>query len=493
MSLESSVQLIDLEASGNEEADTLEMSNDSLTSGETISSEINIKDLTIKLLTSPENLDFALKHQTDKVLDLQGKVSQLLSMSSTCFDSREVRTGDYSKIFSATQNKSSQENSSTQRETTAILRDHYQHVTPTSSLSYHSRSHRRPRSAAYRAKNRQRPRYIQLPPTFKYPEPIDIRPSRGYNPLNNDCKDILLNRTDLRTSTLEQPLQPAPSTFQNAPASNQPPVSGNATEYSQSQTLTVTDFPRATVAVCSENGNSPELAVFHTAPDLLKTQINQQSEENKMFTSGRNYCQTDLNLILSQRAGFNLPLSVMDSTFKTESSAAKSMFELVVGDRKGLNTNPVDQTFWENKGSSIANPAPGDEVPRAPHKRFCPKHAGRGSDFRFQCVCPGSRGARHWGQMKSSPIGARLPTPFLHWKNAIELSRARRCRTKIEPDMLDLLEMKYTESHFVSPYERKSLAEKLGITERAVIYWFQNRRRKDIKNLNNMGQPPHTV
>ena len=178
MSLESSVQLIDLEASGNEEADTLEMSNDSLTSGETISSEINIKDLTIKLLTSPENLDFALKHQTDKVLDLQGKVSQLLSMSSTCFDSREVRTGDYSQIFPATQSKSIQENSSTQGETTAIPRDHYQHVTPTSSLSYHSRSHRRPRSAAYRAKNRQRPRYIQLPPTFKYPEPIDILPSR---------------------------------------------------------------------------------------------------------------------------------------------------------------------------------------------------------------------------------------------------------------------------------------------------------------------------
>ena len=55
--------------------------------------------------------------------------------------------------------------------------------------------------------------------------------------------------------------------------------------------------------------------------------------------------------------------------------------------------------------------------------------------------------------------------------------------------------MKYNESHFVSPYERKTLAEKLGITERAVIYWFQNRRRKDIKNLNNMnmGQPPPNV
>ena len=57
------------------------------------------------------------------------------------------------------------------------------------------------------------------------------------------------------------------------------------------------------------------------------------------------------------------------------------------------------------------------------------------------------------------------------------------------------VQMKYNESHFVSPYERKTLAEKLGITERAVIYWFQNRRRKDIKNLNNMnmGQPPPNV
>ena len=56
-------------------------------------------------------------------------------------------------------------------------------------------------------------------------------------------------------------------------------------------------------------------------------------------------------------------------------------------------------------------------------------------------------------------------------------------------DMLDSLESKYLESHFVSPHERRSLAHSLGITERAVIYWFQNRRRKDIKNLNNMESP----
>lgn len=58
-----------------------------------------------------------------------------------------------------------------------------------------------------------------------------------------------------------------------------------------------------------------------------------------------------------------------------------------------------------------------------------------------------------------------------------------------KPNYCNFVQMKYNESHFVSPYERKNLAEKLGITERAVIYWFQNRRRKDIKNLNNMEQP----
>ena len=179
MSLESSVQFIDLEARGNEEADEVDKSNDkSSKSGITISSEINIKDLTIKLLTSPENLDFALQHQADKVLDLQDKVSQLLSMSSTFLDTREITTGDSSPNFLATQTKFDQDNSSTKQESTTVPRNLYQHITPSSSFPYHARSNRRSRSAAYRVKNRPRPRYIQLPPTFKYPEPIDIRPAR---------------------------------------------------------------------------------------------------------------------------------------------------------------------------------------------------------------------------------------------------------------------------------------------------------------------------
>ena len=179
MSLESSVQFIDLEARGNEEADEVDKSNEkSSTSGITISSEINIKDLTIKLLTSPENLDFALQHQVDKVLDLQDKVSQLLSMSSTCLDTKQIKTGDSTPNFLATRAKTNQDNSSTKQESTAVPRNLYQHITPSSSFPYHSRSNRRPRSAAYRVKNRPRPRYIQLPPSFKYPEPIDIRPAR---------------------------------------------------------------------------------------------------------------------------------------------------------------------------------------------------------------------------------------------------------------------------------------------------------------------------
>ena len=168
---------------------------------------------------------------------------------------------------------------------------------------------------------------------------------RGYNAVHNDRKDKTLN--DLHTQALVRPLQRAPTTNQANPVNNQV----NVTDYGH------TEFPRVTGGVSTDIGNSTRvLGAVQSAPDLAWSvreggQISQKIEAKDMLPPGTNNNHIDMNLNLSQRVGLNLPSSIMESNFKTASSAARSMFELVVGDRQGLNSNLADRTFWGNKGS----------------------------------------------------------------------------------------------------------------------------------------------
>ena len=180
MSLAGSVQFIDLE--GDQDANDIFDSVHDDTSYSDISSdhdktsaEVNIKDLTIKLLTSPENLDFALQHQADKVLDLQEKVSQMLSLNTFCANTM-LQHADQHFSYNIFQTPPSDlQEKATDNE---IMTQYADHMTNSNdSFPYHPRN-KRPKSSSYRSKNRPRPRYVQLPPTFKYPEPIDIRPAR---------------------------------------------------------------------------------------------------------------------------------------------------------------------------------------------------------------------------------------------------------------------------------------------------------------------------
>ena len=176
---------------------------------------------------------------------------------------------------------------------------------------------------------------------------------RGYNTVHNNRKDKPLN--DIQTQALVRPHQRAPTTNLNNPVNNHV----NVTDYGQ------TEFPRVTGGVSTDTGNSTRVGVVQSAPDLAwsvrEGQINQQTEAKGMFPPGTNSNQIDMNLNLSQRVGLNLPSSIMESNFKTASSAAKSMFELVVGDRQGLNL--ADRTFWGNKGSDLVNPTSGRYMP----------------------------------------------------------------------------------------------------------------------------------
>lgn len=88
---------------------------------------VDIRDLTLKLLSSPENLQFALNHQTEKVTQLQSQLWKLLDLNSRIVT--ELQTTQYPPI--------------------------------------------KPHKAG-RARSKYKTKCIQLPPSFKYPDPIDI-------------------------------------------------------------------------------------------------------------------------------------------------------------------------------------------------------------------------------------------------------------------------------------------------------------------------------
>ena len=178
MSAGDSIQFIDLgsdedvDAIFNKDPSRDDLSDSDLArSGVLSGPEVNIKDLTIKLLTSPENLDFALQHQADKVLDLQGKVSQLLSLNTMCPSATPHQSQEHVQQFMS-ESPADLTDRRTDQEVTHRQGDQ------TDTISTYPSRGRKPRSSTCRAKNRPRPKYIQLPPSFKYPEPIDIRPTR---------------------------------------------------------------------------------------------------------------------------------------------------------------------------------------------------------------------------------------------------------------------------------------------------------------------------
>ncbi|XP_063676004.1 uncharacterized protein LOC134812485 [Bolinopsis microptera] len=519
--LSGSVQFIDLEAD-QDVNDTFDKVHDDTSYSEISSdhakssAEVNIiKDLTIKLLTSPENLDFALQHQADKVLDLQEKVSQMLSLNTFCANTMLQHADEHFPYNIFQTPTSDLHEKATDNETMTHYPDHM--INSNNSFAYHPRS-KRPKSSSYRPKNRPRPRYVQLPPTFKYPEPIDIRPARGFSshsdrtevdsphnsplvrppqdapvPSLNTCISTPLHGPDNSVIGL---LDPRSKSVITQPDSGYKPIisqpdSGYKPVISQPDSgyepvkvaLPETARPHSDSAQMLHTNNSQDLQELSKNLSFREEDNHNHYTDHFPFDTREGIFRSDKNtpsLNPSQKLCLNLPPSGNEPHLMAVSSAAKSMFEIVVGDMKELDTQINDRVCWENRGINLAK-LPDHIGPRTPHKRVCPKHAGHGNNHRFQCVCPGTRLSQPWGRLKGTPVGDRFQTPFMHWKNAIELSRARRCRTKIEPDMLDLLEMKYNESHFVSPYERKSLAERLGITERAVIYWFQNRREKTLR------------
>ena len=57
----------------------------------------------------------------------------------------------------------------------------------------------------------------------------------------------------------------------------------------------------------------------------------------------------------------------------------------------------------------------------------------------------------------------------------------RANRLNLQPDQKQTLELIYSRQRYISKKERLDIAGLLGLTDKQVMYWFQNRRRKDKK------------
>jgi hypothetical protein len=82
--------------------------------------------------------------------------------------------------------------------------------------------------------------------------------------------------------------------------------------------------------------------------DLTK---NYQYSTNGIVLSDSNGSETDLSS--SQKLCLNFPQSIIESHPLAVTSAAKSMFEIVVGDTKELNPKTSDRVFWENSAVDL--------------------------------------------------------------------------------------------------------------------------------------------
>ena len=113
-------------------------------------------------------------------------------------------------------------------------------------------------------------------------------------------------------------------------------------------------------------GIVPDNAVVNNSQDcqeqLKSLQFMKGENQNKptsqyqyatkgIFQSESNNDTTEHNV--SQKLCHNLPQSNDEALPMTVTSAAKSMFEIVVGDVKELNSNVPDRVFWEGRSMDL--------------------------------------------------------------------------------------------------------------------------------------------
>lgn len=60
-------------------------------------------------------------------------------------------------------------------------------------------------------------------------------------------------------------------------------------------------------------------------------------------------------------------------------------------------------------------------------------------------------------------------------------SNKKRYRTSFTTEQVEVLELQYKTNNFIKKEKRKILTDLLGIEDRAIKVWFQNRRMKDKK------------
>ena len=61
--------------------------------------------------------------------------------------------------------------------------------------------------------------------------------------------------------------------------------------------------------------------------------------------------------------------------------------------------------------------------------------------------------------------------------------KSRKGRNNFGPKQIEQLEIRYQQQRYLSPEERTQLARKLRISDRQVKTWFQNRRMKEKRSV----------
>ena len=61
--------------------------------------------------------------------------------------------------------------------------------------------------------------------------------------------------------------------------------------------------------------------------------------------------------------------------------------------------------------------------------------------------------------------------------------KSRKGRNNFGPKQIEQLEIRYQQQHYLSPEERTQLARMLRLSDRQVKTWFQNRRMKEKRSV----------
>ncbi|KAL7065500.1 hypothetical protein AAHC03_04864 [Spirometra sp. Aus1] len=105
------------------------------------------------------------------------------------------------------------------------------------------------------------------------------------------------------------------------------------------------------------------------------------------------------------------------------------------------------------------------------------------------------RAPRHSSGSELSPADS-LPSSLASSPPAVEVTRTsptvpsaakryRKARVYFQPKDLSILENFYKKKNYLSSREREILAQQLGITEDRIKTWFQNRRMREKKKVND--------